>query len=82
VISYKKIWLQYFKGWFILDFVSIFPFDILVGSNSQTNYNNLVRLLRLPRLYRLTKIIKLSSGGSNSFITRMFSALELNSGKQ
>jgi hypothetical protein len=38
------------------------------------------RLLRLPRLYRLTKIVKLSKGGSNSFISKFFDSLGITIG--
>jgi len=58
-----------YKGWFFIDFISVFPFKWFISSN-KTILTKLLRLLRLPRLIKLIdisrfkKLIK-SFGGKN-----------------
>ena len=56
----KPIALNYLKGWFTLDAISTFPFQLieLYANTSNGSYNKLLRLLRLPRLYRLVRLFK------------------------
>ena len=68
VTNRKKIFLTYLKGWFIIDIVASFPFNIVDyivtdtfesdsgGHIRKASYNKALRLLRLPRLYRLIKL--------------------------
>ena len=50
----REIAVNYFKGWFLIDFVSVFPFEyIFTGLGKQTK---LFRLARLPRLLKLIDI--------------------------
>ena len=63
VTNHRKIMLTYLRGWFLVDLIASFPFNLIEnqidsGTNSG-NYNNILRLLRLPRLYRLLKIARL-----------------------
>ena len=60
VLKCRKLATHYLKGWFILDFISTFPFQIIevAMSRNAPQYNKLLRLLRLPRLYRLLKVAK------------------------
>ena len=51
-----KIAKNYIRGWFILDFVSIFPFFTLISIDKQ--YNTLARIGRLPKLYKLLRMTK------------------------
>lgn len=44
-----------FKGWFIIDFVSVFPFQQFIPQGQITK---LFRLARLPRLIKLIDISK------------------------
>ena len=53
----KTIALNYVYGWFLVDFVSIFPFDMLMSSGVATK---LFRLARLPRLIKLLDISRFS----------------------
>jgi len=54
VTDMKEIAKHYFKGWFFIDFVSVFPFEqIIVGLGKGTK---LFRLFRLPRLLKLIDI--------------------------
>ena len=56
VIDLKEIAKNYvFKGWFIIDFVSVFPFEEIFPSGAITK---LFRLFRLPRLIKLIDMDK------------------------
>ena len=44
-----------FKGWFMVDFVSVFPFKMFMSTGQITK---LFRLFRLPRLIKLIDISK------------------------
>jgi hypothetical protein len=57
--SRKAIAIHYIKTWFLIDFISCFPFDFILGQNKGLPYNKLIRIIRVSRLYRLLKIIKL-----------------------
>ena len=49
VRSLKKIAIRYvFKGWFVVDFVTVFPFTLILTSNGLVT--KLFRLFRLPRM--------------------------------
>lgn len=53
--SHKQIAMKYiFKGWFIIDFVSVFPFVAILQQNALIT--KLFRLFRLPRLIKLIDI--------------------------
>jgi hypothetical protein len=58
IYNYKHIIYNYLTGWFLIDFISVFPVEFL--QISDTAYNKLFRLLRIPRLYKLANIIKIS----------------------
>lgn len=47
-----------FKGWFIIDFVAIIPFQYFLegGNSGQKLQTKLVRLFRLPRMMKLIDI--------------------------
>jgi hypothetical protein len=53
----KMIARHYVKGWFFVDFISIFPFDMMFSTGVVTK---LVRLARLPRLIKLIDISRFS----------------------
>jgi hypothetical protein len=57
----KDIALNYLKGWFIIDFVSILPLDLILSSISNNNtsgYNRFFRFIRLGKLQKLFRVIK------------------------
>jgi hyperpolarization activated cyclic nucleotide-gated potassium channel 1 len=59
VINHKSIIKNYLLGGFLLDLISIFPFNIIFpDSDIAGQYNQFARLARLPRLYRLTRFSK------------------------
>jgi len=57
IVSKKKIFINYAKGWLLLDLFACFPFQLLMPSSK--DYSSLIRIGRLPRLYRLIKMGKL-----------------------
>lgn len=61
IYSHKKIFINYLKGWMIIDLISCIPFDVLLENSNgdSVKYNSLLRLFRLPRLYRLVRISKI-----------------------
>jgi len=77
VKSRRKIVTTYLKGWFIIDFISIFPFYLFINSSS-ANITKLTRLSKLPKLYKLVKLTKLlritkmSKKGSVSSLAKIF----------
>jgi hypothetical protein len=66
LIDDRKIIIQsYLQGWFLIDFCSIFPIDIILSysipdnGNSQNGYNKLIRIARIGKIYKLVRIVKL-----------------------
>jgi len=62
VVSHKRIAVRYVLGWFIIDLISVFPFDSL-GFILDGNVGNLkvLRIMRCARLIKLVRIIKASA---------------------
>ena len=57
-ITYPKmIAANYLKGWFAIDVLSIFPFDLILTGNS--NANALIRVARIGKLYKIVKLFRL-----------------------
>jgi len=52
----KEIAKSYIKGWFLIDFLAIIPFDKMFRVEG---YNGLARILRLPKIYKLIKMTRL-----------------------
>ncbi|OQR91503.1 Voltage-gated Ion Channel (VIC) Superfamily, partial [Thraustotheca clavata] len=67
VVNHKAIAKQYFRTWFLLDFVSTFPLqavateiDPMLSSKSQSLSSiQLIRVLRVTRILKLTRLAKL-----------------------
>lgn len=57
ITSHKLIAKNYLKGWFFLDFSSIFPFDAILDGNA--NLNNLVRVARIGKMYKVIRLLRL-----------------------
>lgn len=53
IVSRWRIAKHYLRTWFIVDFLSCFPFDSLIQMSDAPT--KLAKLARLPRLYRLVK---------------------------
>lgn len=57
ITSHKLIAINYVKGWFLIDILSIFPFDAMLEGNA--NFNNLVRVARIGKMYKVVRIFRL-----------------------
>ena len=58
----KEIAKSYLMGWFVIDFLAIFPFErAQAGGSSESSNgpNDMVRLAKLGRLYKVLRLIKL-----------------------
>jgi hypothetical protein len=53
----KVIATTYMKGWFIIDFGAIVPFEFIFGSIG--SYNGLIKIARIGRLYKLLKLTRM-----------------------
>ena len=59
VIDLNTIILHYLRGWFMLDTISIFPFEILIfleGGGNSVSKLKAIRMIRLVRFVRLLRI--------------------------
>lgn len=52
VFEFKKIAERYARGWFVVDFVAVFPFQVLLPSQNA----QLTKMFRLPRMLRIQKL--------------------------
>lgn len=63
VTNLKEIAKDYLKTWFLLDFLSVFPFDeclsAAMNGSAEARYGGLVQMLRLVRFMRLSKMFLL-----------------------
>ena len=50
---------QYFKGWFLLDFFSSFPFNLVLAMFFDLNNPDAARILKLIRVFRMVKILRM-----------------------
>ena len=57
IVDRKQIALAYLKGFFFIDFISSFPFDLV--SPSVGSANRLLRILKIPWLIKIVKLMKL-----------------------
>ena len=50
----------YVKGWFFLDFISIFPFEVFFkNAESGGGLGNLAKIGRIGKLYKLIRILRM-----------------------
>jgi len=56
-----KIAKHYLKGWFWIDLISSFPFQLVEKEilNGSTNNVKLTRIVRIPRIYRIVRVFRL-----------------------
>jgi hypothetical protein len=57
---WKPILINYLKGWFFLDLIACFPFQLLdlIGFGQGGQYNTMRKLVRLPRLARIFRVMR------------------------
>lgn len=65
IIDRCKIARTYVFGWFLIDVVSILPFDTIWSAldgnaSSNANYNVLARFARIGKLYKLIRMTRLA----------------------
>jgi potassium voltage-gated channel Eag-related subfamily H protein 7 len=83
VIDLRRIRGRYLRGWFVVDFISILPFDsvsfAVSGSGmSEFKIMRVIRVLRLIKLLRLLRMSRMSSRFMDRFGWR-YSSLTLSS---
>jgi potassium voltage-gated channel Eag-related subfamily H protein 7 len=61
-VKHREIASVYLKGWFPIDVIAIFPFDVITVSSSSDTSN--LKVLRIIRCARLVKLIKLGKGSA------------------
>ena len=66
VTSHKKIALKYIKSWFLIDLLSIIPFELFFPN---ITYSKMIRLLRLPKFIQ-TIDVKRFDNLATSFLTK------------
>ncbi|CAN0363824.1 unnamed protein product, partial [Laminaria digitata] len=75
--SRKLIAKHYFRGWFVVDFVSTVPFDTifstLVINADAFRGTKLIRMIRLVRLFKIFRLLKMSK-----FFERYEDAMPMN----
>ena len=60
--DHAKLATAYLRGWFVLDLVSVLPFDVVIASGAlvvDERDRKLVRLMRLVRVLRLLKLVRI-----------------------
>ena len=58
VDSYKKIAMNYIKGWFIFDMFSTIPFDFIISSITSSIDKEVLLYIKMIRLVRLPKLVQ------------------------
>ena len=65
VKDHRRITLNYLRGWFTIDLLSVLPFDVVTimggfGDSSKVSVTRVVRLIRLLRLLKLARLLRAS----------------------
>ena len=58
IFHHPTIIRRYLRSWFLIDFLSTFPIDLLTGGNNTKGFR-MFRVLRLVRLLKLARVFKL-----------------------
>ena len=59
VVDQPTIASTYLKGWFMLDFPSSFPFDLVLGAFTDASSPDAARILKVIRIFRMIKILRM-----------------------
>lgn len=59
VVDQPTIASTYMKGWFLLDFPSSFPFDVVLGLFTDASNPDAARILKIIRIFRMIKILRM-----------------------
>ena len=81
----KEIAKLYMKGWFWIDSISIFPFDLIASASQQSNVNSIVRFSKIGKLYkliRLTRMVKVAKvlKSRDNIMSQFSGALKISQG--
>ena len=63
-----KIWHHYLTGWFVLDFVSVFPFENFLPSNVPAS---MLRFFKFARLLKMLRALKAGLSTHTTWFTRL-----------
>lgn len=58
IFDHKKIAKNYFRFWFTIDFLSIFPFDLILTEDA-SDANSLIRVARIGKMYKIVRLFRL-----------------------
>jgi len=51
---------NYITGWFFIDLISIFPFNLILSSTGDSSdINGMAKITRIGRMYKLVKLTRL-----------------------
>jgi hypothetical protein len=53
----------YLRGWFIIDFISVFPFDVIMAYGQVNRIARISRITKIYKIIRMTKMIRLAKFG-------------------
>jgi CRP-like cAMP-binding protein len=76
VILPRKIYRHYFFTWFLIDFFSVMPFDLLLGGSGDSAALGSLKLLKVIRLVRLLKLFRLMK--LRKYLTRIEDTIGIN----
>ena len=91
IVDRKVIAKKYLETWFTIDFVSIIPFDFIVGimvkSEKLSNMNMVLRVSKIGKVYKLIRLMRLVKVfkilKQKKQLTAKFSkSLEINAGQE
>jgi hypothetical protein len=74
---------NYLTGWFMIDLISIIPFDLILMTSG--SFNRIARFARIGKLYKLIKMFRMAkvlkiAKIKNKFMKNMFEMLKINVG--
>ena len=78
----KEIAIHYMSTWFIVDFISIIPFDEFINRgkvNKLARFSRIGKIYKLVRLTKLTRLIKIMRV-KNSFLKHISEILKIGAG--
>ncbi|CAD8047776.1 unnamed protein product [Paramecium primaurelia] len=81
IVEFKKIAINYMKGWFWIDLISTFPLYLILDPSvlpGASSVNGLLRLARLPRIYKLVGVLRVGNLIKHQTIQKLFFFLKLN----
>lgn len=80
----KKVAVNYLKGWFIIDLLSIVPFDKIINLQNATAIAKFARIGRLYKIIRMTRLAKLLKllKSKNTIVSQFSTKLKIDHGME